>query len=100
MKEEDIRQLLREYIVSTWLSGDSRDFNDETDLAQAGILDSFSTLAMASFIDERFRIRLEPSEINADQFSQRKHLDQHRKRKNGNGGVTLGSDGNCSLRFR
>jgi acyl carrier protein len=68
MKEEDIRQLLREYIVSTWLSGDSRDFNDETDMAQAGILDSFSTLAMASFIDERFRIRLEPSEINADSF--------------------------------
>lgn len=68
MKEKDIRQLLREYIVSTWLSGDSRDFNDETDLAQAGILDSFSTLAMASFIDERFRIRLEPSEINAISF--------------------------------
>jgi acyl carrier protein len=68
MKEEDIRQLLREYIVSTWLSGDSRDFNDETDLAQTGILDSFSTLAMASFIDERFRIRLDPSEINAGSF--------------------------------
>ena len=68
MKEEHIRQLLREYIVGTWLSGDSRDFNDETDLAQAGILDSFSTLAMASFIDESFRIRLEPSEINASSF--------------------------------
>ena len=68
MNEENIRQLLREYIVGTWLSGDGRDFDDETDLAQAGILDSFSTLAMASFIDESFRIRLEPSEINAGSF--------------------------------
>jgi acyl carrier protein len=68
MKEEEIGQLLREYIVSTWLSGDGRGFDDETDLAQAGILDSFSTLDMASFIDERFRVRLEPSDINAGSF--------------------------------
>jgi acyl carrier protein len=68
MKEEQIRQLLRDYIVSTWLSGDSRDFDDDTDLTQAGILDSFSTLDLASFIDARFRIRLEPSDINADSF--------------------------------
>jgi acyl carrier protein len=68
MKDEDIRQSLREYIVSTWLSGDSRDFDDETDLTQAGILDSFSTLDMAAFIDDRFRIRLEPSDINAESF--------------------------------
>jgi acyl carrier protein len=68
MKEEDIRQLLREYIVTTWLSGDSRDFDDETDLTKAGILDSFSTLDMASFIDDRFRVRLEPSDINGGSF--------------------------------
>jgi acyl carrier protein len=68
MKESEIRVLLRDYIVSTWLSGDSRGFDDETDLTQAGILDSFSTLDMASFIDERFHVRLEPSDINASSF--------------------------------
>jgi acyl carrier protein len=68
MNDKEIRRLLRDYIVSTWLSGDGRDFDDETDLAQAGILDSFSTLDMASFIDDRFRVRLEPSEINAGSF--------------------------------
>ena len=68
MKEEEIRQLLREYIVTTWLSGDGRDFDDETDLAKAGILDSFSTLDMAAFIDDRFKVRLEPSDINGGSF--------------------------------
>ena len=65
MSENDIRRLLREYIVSTWLSGDGRDFDDETDLTQAGILDSFSMLDLAAFIDERFRVRLEPTDLNA-----------------------------------
>jgi acyl carrier protein len=68
MKESEIRTLLRDYIVSTWLSGDSRDFDDETDLTKAGILDSFSTLDLASFIDERFRVHLQPSDINAGSF--------------------------------
>jgi acyl carrier protein len=68
MKEEEVRRLLRDYIVSTWLSGDGRDFDDETDLAKAGILDSFSTLDMAAFIDDRFKVRLEPSDINGGSF--------------------------------
>ena len=68
MNEKEIGRLIREYIVSTWLSGDGRGFDDETDLTRAGILDSFSTLDMASFIDDRFRVRLDPSEINASSF--------------------------------
>ncbi len=68
MKDTEIRTMLRDYIVGTWLSGDGRGFDDETDLAEAGILDSFSTLDMASFIDESFRVRLAPSDINAGSF--------------------------------
>jgi acyl carrier protein len=68
MKEDQVRHSIRQYIVDTWLSGDSRGFDDETDLTQAGILDSFSTLDMAAFIDDHFSVQLEPSEINASSF--------------------------------
>jgi acyl carrier protein len=68
MSEQEARSIIRDYIVSTWLSGDARGFDDETDLAQAGILDSFSTLDVAAFLGQRFGIVLEPIEINTESF--------------------------------
>ena len=64
--EERIRASIHQYVVGTWLSGDERGFDDNTDLLQAGILDSFSTLSLAAFLDETFHASLEPAEINPD----------------------------------
>lgn len=62
--QDQIRASIRHYIVSTWLSGDARGFDDETDLLAAGILDSFSTLSITAFLDESFHVQLEPTDIN------------------------------------
>lgn len=68
MTEKEVRGAIRDYIVNTWLSGDGRGFDDETNLVQAGILDSFSTLDLAAFLDERFAADLAPTEINTESF--------------------------------
>ncbi|MFT3924327.1 MAG: acyl carrier protein [Myxococcales bacterium] len=65
---EVVTQGIRDYIVNTWLSGDPRGFHDDTDLQETGILDSFSTLALAAFLEKTFSTQLEPSEINGDTF--------------------------------
>jgi acyl carrier protein len=62
--QERIRASIHQYIVSTWLSGDERGFDDDTDLLSAGILDSFSTLSITAYLDENFHVQLDPSEIN------------------------------------
>jgi acyl carrier protein len=64
-----IRADIREYIVSTWLSGDERGFDDDTDLQASGILDSFALLDMTAFLSGAFKVQLEPSDINAETFS-------------------------------
>lgn len=64
--QERVRSSIHQYIVSTWLSGDARGFDDNTDLLQAGILDSFTTLSITSYLDESFHIQLDPAEINPD----------------------------------
>ena len=64
--DADVKKTIYEYIVSTWLSGDGRGLDDDTDLHQLGVLDSFSTLSLIAFLDETFKIQLEPTEINAD----------------------------------
>ena len=66
--EMQVRSELREYIVATWLSGDGRGFADDTDLQQAGILDSFSTMALIAHLEQAFRIELEPADVNAETF--------------------------------
>jgi acyl carrier protein len=66
--ETNILSSIREYIVSTWLSGDARGFDDDTDLQESGILDSFATLALVAFLDESFQARLDPADISSETF--------------------------------
>jgi len=63
-----IKADIRQYIVENWLSGDARGFADDTDLQQNGILDSFTTLALVGFLEDRYGIQLEPGDINTDTF--------------------------------
>ena len=63
-----IQQQIRTHIVETWLDGDERGFDDDVDLVKAGVLDSFSKLALASYLDETFKIEVDPVDINAQTF--------------------------------
>ena len=65
---EAIQQQIRSHIVETWLDGDERGFDDDVDLVKAGVLDSFSMLALASYLDETFKIEVDPVDINAQTF--------------------------------
>jgi acyl carrier protein len=59
---------IREHIVDAWLNGDARGFDDDADLQRTGILDSFTTLSLASFLDETFHIQVDPIDINTESF--------------------------------
>ena len=64
--QAEVKKAIYDYIVGTWLSGDGRGLDDDTDLHQLGVLDSFSTLSLISFLEGTFKIQIEPSEINAE----------------------------------
>lgn len=66
--ETRVRSELREYIIATWLSGDGRGFADDTDLQQAGVLDSFSTMALIAHLEQAFQLQIEPADVNAETF--------------------------------
>lgn len=66
--EASVQADIRQFIVSSWLSGDDRGFDEQTDLQQTGILDSFSTLALIAFLEDAFKVQLEPADINAETF--------------------------------
>jgi acyl carrier protein len=64
----NVKSSIHEQIVTTWLNGDDRGFDDDTDLQGTGILDSFSTLSLVAFIDDTFKVQLDPVDINAETF--------------------------------
>ena len=64
----NVKTSIHQQIVTTWLNGDDRGFDDDTDLQGTGILDSFSTLSLVAVIDETFKVQLDPVDINAETF--------------------------------
>jgi len=66
--DSNVKSSIHEQIVTTWLNGDDRGFDDDTDLQATGVLDSFSTLSLVAFIDDTFRVQLDPVDINAESF--------------------------------
>jgi acyl carrier protein len=66
--DSNVKSSIHQQIVTTWLNGDDRGFTDETDLQGTGILDSFSTLSLVAFIDDTFKVQLDPVDINAETF--------------------------------
>jgi acyl carrier protein len=63
-----IQSDVHQFIVVTWLSGDERGFQDDTDLYQAGILDSFAMLVLVGFLEDRFKVALEPPDMTPATF--------------------------------
>jgi acyl carrier protein len=66
--EARVKADVRQFIVSSWLSGDERGFDEQTDLQQTGILDSFSSLSLIAFLEDTFKIQLDPADINSETF--------------------------------
>jgi acyl carrier protein len=60
----EIKTTVREYIVSEFLPGeDPSAIGDSMELITQGILDSIATLKLVAFLEDRYRIALEPHEV-------------------------------------
>ena len=60
---EDTKQIIRDYLVRTHLDGDSRDFDNETNLLENRILDSFSVLELITFLNATFSVQIRPEQL-------------------------------------
>ena len=66
---DDIKQAIREFVLTKYLPGESpSNLRDDTPLRTTGILDSLATLALISFIEDRFKIEVEAHETDVDNF--------------------------------
>jgi acyl carrier protein len=67
---DDVKEALREFILATYLPGESRDnLRDDTPLQTSGILDSLGALGVAGFVQERFGVELDFQETSVERFN-------------------------------
>jgi acyl carrier protein len=66
---QDVKDRLRQFIVSTYLQGESpANLHDDTRLLSSGVLDSLATLGLVSFVEKEFGIEMEAHETGPDNF--------------------------------
>lgn len=67
---DSTREVVRAFILENFLPGeDARNLSDETELKESGILDSLSTLKLVTFLEERFGVELEASDLDSTNLS-------------------------------
>jgi acyl carrier protein len=68
--QDAIKQRLKAYILEEFLPGENPEsLTDTTELISQGILDSLATLKLVSFIEEHYRITLEPHETDVEHLN-------------------------------
>lgn len=61
--KNNIKQIIREFIVENFLFGDDGQLREEASFLESGIVDSTGIIELVSFIEERFGIKIEDEEL-------------------------------------
>lgn len=64
----DITAQLSAFIATTILKQPNRSIGDLESLISTGLIDSFSLMDLALFVEDTFGVRIEDTELNADTF--------------------------------
>ncbi len=69
-KPEEINSKIKAFILKEFLPGESEEaLTDSTELVTHGVLDSLSTLQLATYIEQEYSIKLQAHEINIDHLN-------------------------------
>lgn len=63
---DDIRAVVRKFVLDSLVGHEeSSELTDDLNLKESGILDSFSTLNLVSFVEDEFRIQIEVADMES-----------------------------------
>ena len=65
----EITLKIRDFIVKNFLIEFKDEINNETDLFETGIIDSFGFIELITYIEKTFRVEFEPDELLTDHLS-------------------------------
>jgi acyl carrier protein len=63
---EEPRDMIRQYIVTSLIRNPKYKLGDNDKLISGGVIDSFSLVELSMFLEEKFGVRPDDTELNAD----------------------------------
>jgi acyl carrier protein len=66
--EQDINQALSQYIAMKILKQPDRSIKPDEPLISSGLIDSFSLVDLALYVEDTFGVHIDDTELNADTF--------------------------------
>lgn len=65
---DEIKDKIRTYFIEDIIGDDSYELEDNEPLISSALVDSFSLVEVATFIEEEFDVEVDNSDLNADSF--------------------------------
>jgi acyl carrier protein len=78
---ENTAKELRQFVVDNFLFGRDRPFSDEDSLIENGLIDSTGVLELIAFLEEKYAIRIEQTEMIPDNLDSIHSLSNFVRRK-------------------
>jgi len=78
------QQAVRDFVVSNFLFGDASSLQDDTSFLDSGIIDSTGILELITFLEQHFKIKVEPEETVPDNLDSVEKVAQFLVRKTTN----------------
>jgi acyl carrier protein len=63
---QETRDAIRSYIINSLIRNPKYKLGDEDKLISGGVIDSFSLVELSLFLEEKFGVRPDDTELNAD----------------------------------
>lgn len=67
--ETEVPKVLRDFLEQEVIESPGTDIQPDTPLLELGILNSFSTMRLTSFIQRRFEVEIPPEDMTGTNFS-------------------------------
>lgn len=84
--DSDIEAAIRGFIASHLLYEEKFPFSDDASLLRERIIDSLGVVELATFLGQRFSLRVEQAEVRPENFDSVTRLSAFVRRKRGPGG--------------
>jgi len=78
------QKLVRDFVVSNFLFGDDSSLEDDRSFLDSGIIDSTGILELITFLEQHFKIKVEPEETVPDNLDSVEKVAQFLVRKTTN----------------
>jgi len=79
----DVLEMVKAYVVESFLFGDDSRIGPDTSFLEGGILDSTGVLELIGFLEEKFSIRVEDDEVVPDNLGSLEKITLYISKKTG-----------------